>query len=150
MKRFVWLLALAPALLGADDGCHADKSLGGNDPGPGGRIACGKENCDPGSVCCDATCGVCAATQAQCPGNTTCPDPTCGTTTCGDGTSCCRDSCCLPVGQTCAAESCQGGTGGMLSCGEDTCDGSTEVCCMADGCTTCIPQGEVCNGQQCN
>ncbi len=150
MRRFVWLLAAAPALLGADDGCNADKSLGGNDPAPGQGVACGGTTCDAGQVCCDATCGVCAATQDACPGDISCPDAMCGSTTCGDGTACCNDTCCLPVGETCAVGACQGGTGGAVTCGEATCDGATEVCCMADGCTKCIPSGEVCNGQQCN
>jgi len=79
-----------------------------------------------------------------------CPGMTCGNTTCGDGATCCDDTCCLPNGTTCRPEACQGGTGGMIPCAEQTCDGATETCCTAEGCTTCIAMGANFSAQQCD
>jgi hypothetical protein len=66
---------IALALL---SGCTARVSLGSDDPRtyPDGAtiVHCGPLDCEPGKVCCNAACGVCAALGA-CPAvNVACPD----------------------------------------------------------------------------
>jgi hypothetical protein len=75
---------------------------------------CGSSTCNLGEVCCNASCGTCAAPGATCD-QTRCENaityPTsqaCGMTTCNVGSVCCNPSCglCAPQGEQCPQTTC--------------------------------------------
>lgn len=76
---------------------------------------CGRNTCNTGQVCCNASCGVCVAPGAtcdkqQCPGAPRTPTAIrCGTAQCNDGQVCCNASCgiCTAPGATCSDQTCQ-------------------------------------------
>ena len=116
---------------------------------PGGP--CGATICRAGEVCCNATCGVCAAPGAACPqtrcGSNNVPtSETCGRNTCNVGEVCCNASCgtCTSPGVDCDHTRCTDGptTPVSQSCGMHTCDVG-QICC-GGGCGVCVNEGEVC------
>ena len=70
--RFHILLRLGfLAALGALAGCHTvhvGDQDGGSTPPPdaGGAVECGAVTCDPGLVCCNASCGICTEPGGAC------------------------------------------------------------------------------------
>ncbi len=75
---------------------------------------CGRNTCNVGQVCCNFSCGTCAAPGATCD-RTECSGaartPTavrCGSGQCNDGQVCCNPSCgiCAAPGQTCSTRTC--------------------------------------------
>lgn len=76
---------------------------------------CGRNTCNTGQVCCNASCGVCVAPGAtcdkrQCSGAPRTPTAVlCGTAQCNDGQVCCNASCgiCTAPGATCSDQKCQ-------------------------------------------
>ncbi|NUO53814.1 MAG: hypothetical protein HOV80_33635 [Polyangiaceae bacterium] len=151
MSRVAFRIALVAStsfflMAAKSDGCNADKSIGGNNAESepeSGPVVCGDSACDPGLVCCDATCGACAA-EGECPQTPCEMPPTCGATTCGDGSQCCQDTCCIDAAAECGAESCV-----PAMCGEATCEAGTQFCCDVEGCTKCLANGATCSPQAC-
>lgn len=76
---------------------------------------CGRNTCNTGQVCCNASCGVCVAPgatcdQQQCAGAPRVPTAVlCGRGQCNDGQVCCNASCgiCAAPGETCSDQPCQ-------------------------------------------
>ena len=76
---------------------------------------CGRNTCNTGQVCCNASCGVCVAPgetcdQQQCAGAPRTPTAVlCGRGQCNDGQVCCNASCgiCAAPGETCSDKQCQ-------------------------------------------
>jgi hypothetical protein len=76
---------------------------------------CGRNTCNVGQVCCNASCGVCVAAgsscdKQQCPGAPRAPTAIrCGNGQCNDGQVCCNASCgiCAAPGETCSDKKCQ-------------------------------------------
>lgn len=76
---------------------------------------CGRNTCNVGQVCCNASCGTCVAQgatcdQTQCTGGPRTPTVVlCGTGQCNDGQVCCNPSCgtCVGPGETCSEEPCR-------------------------------------------
>jgi len=69
----------------------------------------------------------------------------CGTATCGKGEYCCNESCslCVPEGNFCTQQVCEG-----EPCGNTVC-GAGEFCCN-ESCGICAPLGGGCTQQICN
>ena len=76
---------------------------------------CGRNTCNTGQVCCNASCGICVAPgescdQKQCAGAPRTPTAAlCGRGQCNDGLVCCNASCgiCAAPGETCSQEECR-------------------------------------------
>lgn len=76
---------------------------------------CGFNTCNSGQVCCNFSCGVCAAPgsscdQTQCAGTPRAPTAVrCGAGQCNDGQVCCNPSCgiCAAPGEVCSTDVCQ-------------------------------------------
>lgn len=76
---------------------------------------CGRNTCNTGQVCCNASCGICVAPGAtcdhqQCAGAPRAPTAVlCGKGQCNDGQVCCNASCgiCRAPGETCSDQKCQ-------------------------------------------
>jgi len=76
---------------------------------------CGRNTCNTGQVCCNASCGICVAPgascdQRQCAGAPRTPTAVlCGQGQCNDGQVCCNASCgiCAAPGETCSDKKCQ-------------------------------------------
>jgi hypothetical protein len=76
---------------------------------------CGRNTCNTGQVCCNASCGVCVAPgetcdQQQCAGAPYTPTAVlCGKGQCNDGQVCCNPSCgiCTAPGATCPNTQCR-------------------------------------------
>lgn len=76
---------------------------------------CGRNTCNTGQVCCNASCGICVAPgescdQKQCAGAPRTPTAIlCGRGQCNDGLVCCNASCgiCAAPGETCSQEKCR-------------------------------------------
>ena len=75
---------------------------------------CGPNTCNSGMVCCNASCGICAAPGASCD-TRLCDNPitypasqSCGLSTCNIDSVCCNASCgiCTAPGQTCSQQAC--------------------------------------------
>ncbi|MBI4950856.1 MAG: hypothetical protein HY908_02400 [Myxococcales bacterium] len=112
-----------------------------------GGVPCGMANgqpvfCEPGSYCCNESCGICAPLGAACV-EVAC-DPglePCGPTLCLPGTYCCDPMCgvCADVGTGCASPGCpQPGE----VCGQNYCGPGT-TCCNPT-CGICAPDGVPC------
>lgn len=126
----------------AATGCFEDSvPLGGDDAGPGGDAGaaepCGPVTCTGGTVCCNASCGICTASDEACPAIACEPD--CGDETCGPSEECCVDcdgnracgAACpdraCPPPPPCAALLCEGAC--CLDCdGEPFCAGPGGEC----------------------
>jgi hypothetical protein len=76
---------------------------------------CGRNTCNIGQVCCNASCGTCVAQgatcdQTQCAGGPRTPtNVLCGSGQCNDGLVCCNPSCgiCVLPGETCSDQPCR-------------------------------------------
>lgn len=76
---------------------------------------CGRNTCNTGQVCCNASCGICVAPgatcdQQQCAGAPRTPTAVlCGKGQCNDGQVCCNPTCgiCAAPGATCSDKKCQ-------------------------------------------
>ena len=117
--------------------------------------ACGPSRCDPGQVCCNASCGICGAPGVPC-NQMICgvPPPVsvmCGRNTCNVGQVCCNASCgvCAAPGVPCNPQACSGGPTmpESVACGMNTCNVG-EVCCNAS-CGICAAPGASCAEAPC-
>jgi hypothetical protein len=78
-------------------------------------MMCGPNTCNVGQVCCNPSCGICAAPGASCDQRTcreTAQYPSnerCGNTLCNSGQVCCNPSCgiCAAPGVPCSQDLCQ-------------------------------------------
>ena len=103
-------------------------------------VPCGPSTmCAPGDVCCNPTCGICAAAGEACSrqdcGFASVPSSApCGANTCNVGQVCCNSSCgiCTAPGVGCSQKRCDDGPVVPFSqaCGMRTCDVES-VCCDA-------------------
>jgi hypothetical protein len=118
-------------------------------------VACGTTTCAPDEVCCNRTCGICAApgqacTRQQCGSASYPTSASCGDSTCNAGDVCCNPSCgiCAPPGAACSQTRCDDGPTLPFSqaCGMNTCNVDS-VCCDAS-CGLCAPVAE-CAGLHC-
>lgn len=132
--RFVLPLALSILGLGLLAGCSR-VIVGGDDGGvadSGTREQCGPVACDPGLVCCNSSCGICAA-----------PGTGCITIECIDGCSnngdCAATEYCALPGDACLPSS-----GGTCVPRPEACDGVVAPVCGCDGSTygnACVAAG---------
>ncbi|HJL15523.1 MAG TPA: hypothetical protein RMH99_07710 [Sandaracinaceae bacterium LLY-WYZ-13_1] len=159
--RASFLSAGLVALLAACSSSH------GRGTDAGGGEPCGPTTCDPGTVCCNASCGICTGPGEGCPA-IACRDagaPTdgggsaCGDGTCAVGERCCPgcapdEGWCAPAGSPCPRPACPLDAGVGRSCGGfggATCD-EDEVCDYPDGSScggddstgVCIPRPDGC------
>ncbi|MCB9611037.1 MAG: hypothetical protein H6721_02280 [Sandaracinus sp.] len=112
-------------------GCTQSRVPLGTDDGgvrrDGGGIPCGRATCTGEEVCCNASCGICAAPDLSCPAIAC--EFRCGETVCEPGVSACCMGC--DGEETCAGP---GGECPPIGCPPPSCrDGSTcapqEICC---------------------
>ena len=106
--------ALATMLLTS---CANPTNLGSHDAAPqrDALVPCGAASCSGGTVCCNASCGICVLPGESC-SPTACSGPTlpqlipCGMNTCNSGQVCCNPSCgvCTLPGEKCSPEPCGG------------------------------------------
>lgn len=77
-------------------------------------VMCGPNTCNSGMVCCNASCGICAAPGATCD-TSLCDNPitypasqSCGLSTCNIDSVCCNPSCgiCTAPGERCSQRAC--------------------------------------------
>ena len=77
-------------------------------------VMCGPNTCNSGMVCCNASCGICAAPGATCD-TSLCDNPitypasqSCGLSTCNIDSVCCNVSCgiCTAPGESCSQRAC--------------------------------------------
>lgn len=120
-------------------------------------MACGLVTCASGDVCCNPSCGICAAEGESCD-TTPCEarvqlplSMMCGQNTCSQGEFCCNPSCgtCAPEGAACDATPCTPRITVPVSmrCGQNTCSVG-EVCCNPS-CGVCAAEGESCDTTPC-
>ena len=108
---------------------------------------CGPTTCGSGTVCCNASCGICtkpgmACIQIAC-------EPAgkkCGPNVCAAGEECCNESCgiCTPPGGVCTQQFC---IASGPKCGKNVCP-SGFVCCNSS-CGVCTPPNGACTQQIC-
>jgi hypothetical protein len=120
-------------------------------------VTCGKTQCAPGKVCCNASCGTCTnpgerCSQFVCGMNMFNESQSCGPTTCNVGEVCCNASCgtCIHPGDACdATRRCSNEITfpDSQSCGMQTCNVGL-VCCNPS-CGICAPPGEPCSQDAC-
>lgn len=141
-----------------------------------GSIPCGDATCEPGTYCCNPSCGTCAPLGGACdaracvpcqtqngatscgpgqvcdPNGTGCRDPsgeTCGNAVCPDGQSCCNASCglCAPANLSCTQVACES-CGNQTCLPGQTCDAQSQQC-RAEECTAdrCGPPPGLANWQ---
>src|SRR5690606_3409401 len=70
---------------------------GGGDEDAGAIVQCGPTVCGLGTVCCNASCGICAAPGAECPAIACAED-------CGDNADCAPTAYCARPAGTCGGE----------------------------------------------
>jgi hypothetical protein len=117
---------------------------------------CGPATCAAGQVCCNASCGLCAAPGERC-AQYTCGQPPipssayCGPNTCNVGEVCCNASCgtCVSPGESCDPAPCGRELMDSVSqmCGMVTCNVGL-VCCNPS-CGTCVAPGTPCSQEPC-
>lgn len=118
----VGLMALAPALGGAEGGCSPGIIPIGEDPGAAGAagnpetpVACGDVTCAEGQVCCNPSCGICTPPGGACTtqlcGESSCTDTMADIrTVLAENQRCQTDADCTTVYLSCLpGESCTGG-----------------------------------------
>jgi hypothetical protein len=126
-------------------------------PGPivAASPLCGDRSCPAGTVCCNASCGICTPPGGTCPQGY-CGAPNlpvsvqCGMNTCNVGEVCCNASCgiCTRAGESCSQQRCEGLQNPVsVQCGMNTCNVG-QVCCNAS-CGICALPGESCSQQAC-
>jgi hypothetical protein len=136
-------------------------------PDGGGGEACGPTTCDPGLVCCNASCGICVEPGSSCPAIACVPDAglvdaggtACGDTTCAPGERCCpgctpEEAVCVSEGELCpSGPPCELDAGLPRACGarlgdtcaaDEFCDFESFGCDWADATGTCRPRPEEC------
>jgi hypothetical protein len=120
------------------------------------EISCGNVTCAPALVCCNASCGICAApgepcNQRRCDHAVAPVSQACGVNTCNVGEVCCNPSCgtCVAIDQPCDPKPCTPVIQYPVSqpCGMNTCNAG-EVCCNPS-CGTCVEPGESCSRDPC-
>ena len=160
---------LAIASFGCGTASPAPRPDGGTD---GSRpVPCGAVTCGGGQVCCNASCGICAAPGGSCPA-IACEDGgvpdggTCGGETCGAGEPCCygcapgEEFCAGPYGcpdiycpppPVCGGEPCDGSAGCCMGCcGEEFCGGPDGSCPALDcSLVDCPPPPTCADGTAC-
>ncbi|KAK4150478.1 hypothetical protein C8A00DRAFT_17995 [Chaetomidium leptoderma] len=122
-------------------------------------IECGKAVCEPGTTCCNPSCGLCVKPGMACTAHI-CPpiivEPPCWTTSnwgklvqcgpnvCKAGLECCNESCgiCVEPGKGCTMQFCGG-----EQCGKTVCAAGL-VCCNSS-CGICAPPNGACTMQFC-
>jgi cytochrome c556 len=123
---------------------------------PPSRVKCGNNQCAPGLVCCNASCGTCARPGERCSqqvcGMPTAPASTpCGINTCNVGELCCNPYCgvCARSLAECNNTSCPSPIQypQSVSCGMVTCN--TGFVCCNPSCGVCAPYGEPCSQEPC-
>ncbi len=116
-------------------------------------VTCGDVTCAEGLVCCNASCGICAAPGEKC-NQQACGMPymptslPCGMNTCNVGQVCCNASCgtCTAPGATCDTKPCPNPIqypGTSQVCGMQTCN--TGYVCCSPSCGICKRPGEPCS-----
>ncbi len=145
--------AIAALALGLS-GCTSSNISIGDGGTDGGSVVCGSTICSGGDVCCNASCGICAAPGEGCIalycGDGGMPDggESCGTTTCGGGEQCCTgctpdDAFCMSTssGVACPDYACPP----PRICGDTSC-GPGDICCdnPCDGTSFCTTAGAGC------
>jgi hypothetical protein len=118
---------------------------------------CGDTLCPPGKVCCNASCGTCAApgetcSQLVCGMSPIAESAMCGFNTCNVGERCCNPSCgiCVRPGEECDAKrTCNNPIQYPVSvvCGMATCNAGM-ICCNPS-CALCAAPGEPCSQKPC-
>ena len=70
-------------------------------------VQCGANTCASGQVCCNESCGICAAPGESC-SKRMCTPMACGPTTCASDQVCCNESCgiCTAPGEFCTQQVC--------------------------------------------
>lgn len=138
-------------------GASGDEEAGEGEEEEGER--CGLNRCGPDEVCCNPSCGFCAAPGEDCP-QYSCEPRTvpasemCGMQTCNVGQVCCNPSCgtCVTPGERCDMNPCGASMNFpespiSLMCGMQTCN-MGEVCCNPS-CGICVLPGETCSKEPC-
>jgi len=149
MLRYPHAILLSALAFGLLFGCNTKSHIGGDDAGDdaatdsgGGGDVCGSVVCEAGEVCCNESCGICAAPGEGCitlycepdggtmpppppgDGGVTPPGEPCGPTICGEGTTCCNASCgiCTAPGVGCPAIACEPVCPAWDAAGDGFCD----------------------------
>jgi hypothetical protein len=128
------------------------------EPEESAPVICGSTTCAEGLVCCNASCGTCAAPGEKC-NQQACGMPymptslPCGMNTCNVGQVCCNPSCgtCTAPGATCDTKPCPNPIqypGTSQVCGMQTCN--TGYVCCNPSCGICRRPGEPCSHEVCD